>query len=181
MVDARIFPKTLEDAKVILEQVGAVYKGEYFIVDTIYASVDAEQTLDKTFLRLRIIPKNIWNEKPVIVALKNTEIKVVGKQSYVPLKKEFDTNLEALQFIEIECGDLLTPVFTFERTGWQYFIGEDGVDLEDIEGHPSIEFKSKTEEGIKKLLALFNISESEVIRGPSVVTVKKLLDSDKQK
>ena len=63
--------------------------------------------------------------------------------------------------------------FEFNRTGSQYELGEDGVDLENIEGNYSIEVKSKSEDGIRKLLKLLGITE--VIKGPTVVAVKELL------
>ncbi len=175
MFDARIFTSTLKDAEEILKRENAAYKGEYSIKDIIYKSKDPEQGLDKVFLRLRLVPNNIWNEKPVIVAIKNTELKTVGKQSIIPLKKEFDTEAEARKYIEENYLDQFEFVFEFERIGWQYFIGEDGIDLEDIEGHYSIEFKSKTEEGLQKLLRLFGIKNEEVIKGPSVVAIWDLL------
>jgi hypothetical protein len=175
MVDARTFPKTLEDARAVLEKEHALYKGEYLITDKIYIAKDISQPLEKVFLRLRLVPKNIWDEKPCIVTIKNTELKSVGKQSIIPVKKEFDTEADAEAFIATEYGNQFVFSFTFHRIGWQYFLGEDGIDLEDIEGHPSIEFKSKTEEGLAALLTLFKVSPADVIQGPSVVAVKELL------
>jgi hypothetical protein len=67
----------------------------------------------------------------------------------------------------------LVRSFEYGCIGWQYDMGEDQVDLEDIEGHFSIEFKSKTVEGLKNLLEVFGITE--VIRGPTVVAVKERL------
>lgn len=177
MIDARTFPKTLDSAKAILQKSNAVFKGEYTIHDKIYVSKNPIQTLDKTFLRLRIIPNNIWSEKPVIVTIKNTELKKVGKESIIPVKKEFDNETEGLEFINKNYGDQFEFSFEFERKGWQYFIGEDGIDLEDIaNGHYSIEFKSKTEETLKDLLELFGVKPSDVTKGPSVIAVKKILN-----
>lgn len=175
MFDARIFPTTLKDAEKILLKEKAVLKGDYIIKDKIFASKDLSQTLDKVFLRLRIISRNIWDDKPIVVVIKNTEVKKVGKQSIIPLKKEFDTESEATKFIQENYADQFEFAFEFNRIGWQYFLGEDGIDLEEIETHPSIEFKSPTEEGLQRLLKIFNINESEVIKGPSVVVIKNLL------
>lgn len=174
MFDARNFVTTLEDAKEKLLKLKADYRGEYFIHDAIYRSKDTSQGLDKVFLRLRNVSKNIWNEKQFIVSIKNTEIKEVGKQSIIPVKIQFDTEFEAKNFIEQNYSNHFEFDFDFSRKGSQYFIGEDGVDLEDIEGHYSIEFKSKTEDGLKKLLSAFNAED--IIVGPSVVAVKNLLN-----
>jgi hypothetical protein len=175
MFDARTFPATLKDAEKILAREKAVFKGDYVITDKIYISTNHEQTLDKVYLRLRLISKNIWSEKPVIVVIKNTELKEVGKKSVIPLKREFDTVASATEFIEKNYAGQFEFSFEFDRNGRQYFLGEDGVDLEDIEGHVSIEFKSTTEKGLRQLISLFNVKESEVIKGPSVVAIRDLL------
>lgn len=176
MFDARTFPKGLAEAEAILLRERAVFAGDYAITDKIYASKDPEQTLDKVFLRLRLIPLNIWNEEQVIVAIKNTELKGVGKVSAIPMKKGFDTEAEAVRFIDENYADQFRFLYEFDRTGKQYFLGEDGVDLEIIEdGHCSIEFKSKTEGGLQSLLNLFGVKAWEVIKGPSVVAIRNLL------
>lgn len=93
MIDARTFPKTLDTARAILESKGATFKGDYEVTNKIYKH--KKLPLEQVFLRLRTIPKNIWDEKPIIVSIKNTEIKTVGKQSVVSFKKEFDDEKEA--------------------------------------------------------------------------------------
>ena len=54
-------------------------------------------------------------------------------------------------------------------------MGVDQVDLEDIEGNFSIEFKSPTENGLKKLLQKFQVELSEVIQGPSVIAIQDII------
>ncbi len=173
MFDARTFPQTLETARAVLESEGAVLKGDYEIKNKIYKH--KTEALEKVFLRLRTIPKNIWNDKPVIVSIKNTEVKQVGKQSIISFKKEFDTEKEAEDFIAENYANDFTFDFEFGCIGWQYFLGDDGVDLEMIEGNPSIEFKSKTQQGLQNLLTQFGVKGEEVIKGPSVVAVRRLL------
>jgi hypothetical protein len=80
---------------------------------------------------------------------------------------------EAKQFIKSNYADTFEYSFTFERTGWQYDIDKNQIDLEDIEGYPSIELKSSTEEDLHKLLKFFEAKN--VITGPSVVAIKKIL------
>jgi hypothetical protein len=180
MYDARTFPNTLENARRVLGDKEAVFKGEYFIHDVIFSSLDPEETLDKVFLRLRLLPKNIWNEKDVIVTIKNTETKQIGKQSVIPVKEQFDTETEARKFIEERYSGVFQYSFEFDRKGWQYdFANGDQVDLEEVEGHPSIEFKSKTEEGLGELLGAFGVRAEEVITGPSVVAVKDILKNQR--
>jgi hypothetical protein len=173
MIDARFFVEELETARRVLATLGADYKGEYVIHDAIYTRHTPPQDIADVFLRLRSVPKNIWDEKPFIVALKQTEQKVIGKQSHIPVKKQFDTQEAAQAFIDTQYGNSFSLLYEFDRVGWQYNIGTDQVDLEDIEGHYSIECKSPTEEGLQKLLLHFN--PAQIIVGPSVVAVKELL------
>ncbi len=178
MYDARIFLDSIKSARAILEQHNAIHKGDYAIHDIIYASRKAGETLDKVFLRLRLIPKNIWNEKSVIVAIKNTEIQEVGKRSIVPVKKEFDAKDEAEVYIKNNYEHQFEYSYEFDRSGSQYDLGQDQIDLEDIEGNYSIEFKSPTQEGLQKLLQMFNVKEEDIIKGPSVVAIKRLLEGN---
>ncbi len=174
MLEARTFVDTLDSAKEILEKENAIFRGHYVIHDYIFVSKDKSLPFEKLFLRLRLIPVNIWNEKNVVVAIKETELMEVGKNSIVPVRKEFDTEEEERAFIEENYSETFEFVYDFEREGWQYDIGNDQVDLEDIEGHPSIEFKSNTADGLQKLLNTFNIKNT--IKGPSAVEVRKILN-----
>lgn len=173
MFDARIFLSEIDTARKILNENKAVFKGEYVIHDAIYASKDKNQGIDKVFLRLRSVLKNIWNEKPFIVAIKHTELKEVGKLSIIPIKKQFDAEKEAKEFVTSNYSDTFDFLYEFDRMGWQYDLGNDQVDLEEIEGLHSIEFKSPTEEGLKSLITLFDAKN--IISGPSVVAIKELL------
>jgi len=172
MLDARTFPPNLTTARTILTERNRNFKGEYEIRDLIYKSKDPSQTLATVFLRLRFIPLNIWNEKQVIVSIKNTELKSVGKQSIIPVKEQFDTEADARAFIEQNYSDTFEFDFEFSRRGWQYDLNGDQVDLEEIESYTSIEYKSKTEEGLRALLDTFGVTDDQVLKGPSVIEMR---------
>lgn len=173
MFDARIFLPDLAAARKVLAESDSIFKGEYLIRDEIFQLKDRSEGIQEVFLRLRSVPLNIWDEKPFIVALKRTELRDVGKRSSIPAKAQFDTEAEAREFIRQNYDLQFEFLYGFDRRGWQYDLGEDQVDLEDIEGHPSIEFKSPTEEGLRRLMAKFGATDA--IRGPSVVAVRQLL------
>ncbi len=85
----------------------------------------------------------------------------------MPLKKEFDTKEEAEKFIEKNLLDRYTYEYEFSRTGWQYHLGNDEIDLErvdDLKNFYTVEFKSKTVEGLKNLETLLQLKNT--IRGP---------------
>jgi adenylate cyclase class IV len=86
MVEVRAFINDIEPAREKLIELGADDKGKYTIIDTIYRSADPTVSLIDEFLRLREIPENIWPEKEVILALKQTNLQNIGKISAIPLK-----------------------------------------------------------------------------------------------
>ncbi len=176
MKDARIFTSNLDGARKILAEQKAVCKGDYKIHDIIYSPKDTTKSLANEFLRLRLVPRNIWDEKAVVLTIKQTKLNTIGKESVIPLKLQFDHETDARKYLQHNLADKYTFDYEFERTGWQYFMpNDDGVDLEDINGHFSIEFKSSTQAGLEKLLKTFGIDVHEVIKGPSVTAIKEKL------
>src|SRR5258708_5929437 len=97
MLEARTFVTSFDENKKILSDNGANFKGEYVIRDVVYKSHG--KTLDQEFLRLRFILKNIWKEKDIILVIKNTDIKQIGKNSIIPFRKEFDNEKEARDYV----------------------------------------------------------------------------------
>jgi adenylate cyclase class IV len=176
MIEARSFVSEIETTRQILEENGAILKGEYLQEDKIYSSYNPSKNLDDEFLRLRIYHKNIWPQKDVIVAVKVHEQKEIGVDTEVPLKKGFDSIEEAERFIKENLLGQYKYEYTFTRTGWQYSLGEDEIDLErvdDLKDFYTIEFKSETVEGLRKLETLLHLKD--VIEGPIASHMKELL------
>ena len=98
MIEARVFVDSLDSAKAILNQENAELKGKYKIHDTIYRNINKSISLIEEFLRLRVVPENIWDEKEVILALKQTELRKVGKNSSIPIKLQYDKREEAEKY-----------------------------------------------------------------------------------
>lgn len=177
MIDARIFTDDLEHPIKILNSLDAENRGHYTIDDSIYRNIDDSVELVEEFLRIRVIPENIWDEKSVILALKQTLLRTIGKNSHIPLKLQFDTKAEAEAYYTQNLRDKYIFDFSFSRVGWQYVLpNRDVVDLEIVENkYSSIEFKSDTDEGLRRLLGLFAVHEDAVMKGPSVVAFKEVL------
>ena len=176
MIEARTFVLEVNTARKILEENKARFKGEYALRDKIYSSYNPLKGLDEEFLRVRIYQKNIWNDSNVVVAVKIHEQKEIGVDTVVPLKKGFETEGEALRFVEENLLNQYKYEFEFNRTGWQYNLGDDQVDLErvdDLKDFYTIEFKSNTVEGLKKLETLLKLEN--VIRGPIASHMKELI------
>jgi hypothetical protein len=182
MIEARSFVSEVETTRKILEENHAVFKGEYILRDKIYSSCNPPKGLDEEFLRVRIYQKNIWSDSNVMVAVKIHEQKEIGVNTVVPLKKGFETEEEALKFVEENLLNQYKYEFEFNRTGWQYDLGEDQVDLErvdDLKGFYTIEFKSNTVEGLKRLESLLRLEN--VIQGPIASHMKELIHKSKLK
>ena len=165
MLEARAFVPEIESARKTLELNGAIF-----------TPINSDKSLKDEFLRPRIQLKNIWNEKDMIVSIKQTEKRSSGKNSIIPLRKEFDSESEARKFIDENLKNDFEYDFEFTRTGWQYDLGENQVDLEKVEDIPNcytIEVKSLTENGLKDLIEMLSIPS--LIQGPSVVEIKRLL------
>jgi len=180
MIEARSFVSEIGTTRKLLEENGAVFKGEYVLSDKIYSSYNPEKGLDDVFLRLRTYQKNIWPQKDVIVAVKIHEQKEIGVDTVVPLKKEFDTEEEAQKFIDENLLDQYKYEFEFTRTGWQYSLGEDEIDLErveDLENFYTVEFKSNTVEGLKRLETLLQLKN--VITGPIASHMGELIKNSR--
>ncbi len=179
MIEARTFSSEIDSTKKILEENGAIFKGEYVLRDRIYSSYNPPKGLDDEFLRVRTFQKNIWHDSNVMVAVKIHEQKEIGVDTTVPLKKGFDTLQEALKFVEENLLHQYTYEFEFNRTGWQYDLGEDQIDLErvdDLENFYTVEFKSNTVEGLKRLEKLLKLVN--VIRGPIASHMKELISKN---
>jgi hypothetical protein len=96
----------------------------------------------------------------------------------VPIKKEFDSLEEAEKFITENLLGKYKYEYEFSRTGWQYEFGEDEIDLErvdDLKDFYTVEFKSNTVEGLKRLESLLKLKD--VIRGPIASHMKELLQT----
>lgn len=178
MIEARAFIPELESARAVLESEGALFKGFYKIHDTIFCNSVTGAPLHEEFLRLRHVPVNIWDEKSVILAIKKTIAQQTGKISDIPTKIQFDTVEEAREYYEAHLQNTYTQDYSFWRDGWQYALANgDIVDLEIVEDvYPTIELKSKSNEGIQALLTTFSIPSSQIIQGPSVTAVRELLN-----
>lgn len=177
MIEARSFVSEIDTTRQILEENGAVFKGEYVLTDKIYSSYNPPKGLDDEFLRVRTHHKDIWGNPYVLVAVKIHEQKEIGVDTVVPLKKGFETEEDALAFVEENLLNQYKYEYEFNRTGWQYTLGEDEIDLErvdDLKDLYTVEFKSSTIEGLKHLESLLQLKG--VIEGPIASHMKELLE-----
>ena len=179
MIEARTFLKEIESTKKLLEENGASFKGEYILKDKIYSSYNPKKDLDDEFLRVRTYYKDIWNNPKVLVSVKIHDQKEIGVDTVVPIKKGVENEEDALNFVNENLLNQYKYEYEFNRTGWQYILGEYEIDLErvdDLDNFYTVEFKSDTVDGLRKLETILNLKD--VIRGPIASHMKELINKN---
>lgn len=160
MIEGRAIISGIEDTRKKVEQLGATFKGEYIFKDVIFIPKKDDFNLSDDFLRMRVYSKTNWPTKNVVLVRKQTEFKSTGKIDKIILKKEFDTENEALNFVEESLSSEFIMGFEFSRTGWQYQLENHRIFIENVEDFkPSIEIEAETEEELKSLFDKFDIIE----------------------
>ena len=160
MIEGRAIISGIENARKKVEQLGAIFKGEYIFKDVIFIPKKDDFNLNDDFLRMRIYSKTNWSTKNVVLVRKQTEFKSTGKIDKIILKEEFDTEKEALAFVKNNLSSEFKIGFEFSRTGWQYQLENHRIFIEDVEDFkPSIEIETDTEDELKSLFDKVNIIE----------------------
>src|SRR3990167_7481771 len=120
MIEGRATISGIEDTRKQVEQFGAIFKGEYIFKDVIFIPKKDDFNLSDDFLRMRIYSKTNWPTKNIVLVRKQTEFKSTGKIDKIILKEEFDTEKEAVNFVETNLSSEFERRFEFSRIGWQY-------------------------------------------------------------
>ncbi len=158
MIECRGIILNIEDTKKEVEKLGAVFKSEYMFKDIIFIPNKDYFNLSDDFLRMRVYTKTNWPTKKIVLVRKQTEFKSIGKVDKIILKEEFDTEKDALEFINKNLAPEFKQGFEFSRTGWQYQLEDKRIFIEDIKGFkPSVEIEVNTEEELTPLFEKLNI------------------------
>ncbi|HTW96175.1 MAG TPA: hypothetical protein VMD74_00770, partial [Candidatus Methylomirabilis sp.] len=139
MVEGRAIISDIGETKKKIEQMGGIFRGDYIFKDVIFVPQINDYNLNDDYLRLRIYEINNWPRKNFSLVRKRAKKSI--------LKKDFDAENEALDFIEQEFSAEFKQGFEFSRQGWQYDFGSTRIFLEDIENFkPMIEVETETEQ-----------------------------------
>lgn len=170
MIEGRALILDIEQTRKNLLDLGAVFNSNYAFKDIIFVPKKAEYNLSDDFLRARVYIKYDRPAKKVVLVRKQTEFKNVGKIDSILLKKEFDTEQEALDFVTTQLGAKFERGFEYAREGWQYDLGNCRIFVEDIKGYkPSIEIEADSEEEIESLFAKIGVIEKIHASMPEVM------------
>lgn len=148
--ELRGFIASTQEIKYQLHKNGAEFKGEYAFTDSIYSYKKSPFDLNKEFFRLRQYEKTAWDQKNIVFTHKRIDAR--GQVGINLVKKEFDT-LDQVNPELIEYRFL----FSFYRTGTEYFWNEMRIFVEDIQGlPPSIEVIAPSSAQIYSFFTMIN-------------------------
>ena len=143
----------------IIEKLGLEKKAEFAFYDLIYLNKNGNSITEDT-LKIRVYQKNEWNSKSVLVIRKTAPVINGVKEDKVLLREEFDTEKEALDFVNSNLSEDYEYKFKLEKDGIQYSNSTLSVWIENIEDVGiSIEFGSTNSGTIEEAISLFNVKE----------------------
>ena len=134
-------------------------KSDFAFYDLIYANKNGTSITEDT-LKIRVYQKNEWNTKDVLVIRKCAVLTEGSKEDKVLLKEEFDTETEAIEFVEKHFGNDYAFSFKLEKNGSEYVNDNLRIWYENITGlGASVEFESASQDVIENAIQLFPVSE----------------------
>lgn len=151
MIETRFRVESIEQAKEKVASLDGRLKGEYTFKDIVLAK-QGECDLRNGFLRLRVYKKNNRPTKKAVLERKQTKFDGKGKTSKAVLRKEFDTEEDAIAYAREQVPGIERK-FEYSRQGWEYEVRNSRVFVEDIEGlYPTAEVEAPDAETLKRLV-----------------------------
>lgn len=166
MFYTRIILKSKENLLENLKKLGAIKKHDFAFYDLVYLNRDGSSITDDT-LKVRVYKHNEWNSKAVLVIRKKAEVVDGVKEDKFLVREEFDTESEALKFVDENFKDSFDYQFKLEKSGEEYQNEDLRICVEDIKDMGiSIEFGSESQDRIEEAIALFDVKERLTISVP---------------
>lgn len=115
MFYTRIILKSKENLLENLKKLGAIKKHDFAFYDLVYLNRDGSSITDDT-LKVRVYKHNEWNSKAVLVIRKKAEVVDGVKEDKFLVREEFDTESEALKFVDENFKDSFDYQFKLEKS-----------------------------------------------------------------
>lgn len=148
-----------ENINQIIEKLNLIKKSEFAFYDLIYQNKNGTSITEDT-LKVRVYQKNEWKTKDVLLIRKTAPMVNGNKEDRVLLKKEFDTEKEAIDFINTNFNNEYEYKFKLEKSGLEYSGDDLRVWIEEIKDiGTSIEIGSENSKKIESTIQLFDINE----------------------
>lgn len=143
----------------IIKKLNLKKKTDFAFYDLIYLNKNRASITDDT-LKIRVYQKNEWDNKDVLVIRKTAPVINGVKEDKVLLREEFDTEQEAINFVNENISDEYEYKFKLEKAGIEYANSNLRVWVENIKDIGiSIEFGSNYPEIIEQAISLFDVKE----------------------
>lgn len=154
-----ILNETQEKINENLSKLNAIKMHEFAFYDLVYMNKDGASITDDT-LKIRVYKYNEWNSKAVLVIRKKAEVINGVKEDKFLIREEFDTESEALKYVDDNLKDVFDYKFKLEKSGVEYQNEDLRIWVEDIKSLGiSIEFGSESQEKIEDAIKLFDVKE----------------------
>lgn len=114
----RVILKT-DNVSTILNRYGFKQKTKFSFYDLIYVNKNGASITDDT-LKIRVYQINEWKTKDVLVIKKIALTKDNSKEDKVLLKKEFDSEKEAVEFVNNSYGNEYKFALKLKKDGIEY-------------------------------------------------------------
>lgn len=142
-----------------LSKLNAIKMHDFAFYDLVYMNKDGSSITDDT-LKIRVYKHNEWNSKAVLVIRKKAEVINGVKEDKILIREEFDTESEALKYVDDNLKDVFDYKFKLEKSGVEYQNEDLRIWVEDIKSLGiSIEFGSESQEKIEDAIKLFDVKE----------------------
>ncbi len=149
---ARVILNSDNNVDEVIKKYNFEKKTDFAFYDLIYVNKNGASITDDT-LKIRVYQINQWKNKDVLVIRKDAPIINGAKEDRVLLKEGFDTEEEALTFVEKEFSNDYDFAFKLKKEGIEY--GNEAVRLwrENVDNVGiSIEVGSEDEAKIEEIL-----------------------------
>lgn len=148
-----------ENINTVIEKLNLIKKSEFAFYDLIYQNRNGTNITDDT-LKVRVYQKNEWKTKDVLLIRKTAPMINGSKEDKVLLKKEFNTEKEAINFINENFANDYEYKFKLEKAGIEYSNDKLRVWVEEIKDMgTSIEIGSEDPQEIENTIQLFDVKE----------------------
>lgn len=173
-IEGRAIVASIRETRRRLQELEASLISSYEFKDIVFLPTAGAASLHDDFLRLRVYRKSDWPTKHVVLVRKRTTFMDIGKQDDFVMRREFDTEEDALSFVASEWPDKFRIGFEYERQGWQYDLKGRRVFVEDIVGfEPTVEAEATSSAELQSIFDLLDISRQ--LHEPIPEMMRKLL------
>lgn len=143
----------------IIKKLNLEKKSDFAFYDLVYLNKNGASITEDT-LKIRVYQKNEWDNKDVLVIRKTAPVINGVKEDKVLLRKEFDTEQDAIDFVNKTLSNDYEYKFKLEKDGTEYGNSDLRVWIENIKNvGTSVEFGSNNSASIEKAISLFRVKE----------------------